>query len=157
MILQILCICSQWSKSCKISHKIDENFANNFWKTEAWNKYFENWSKFSQQPRSMCPELKTLKFDITNPDRLIWISNVDTFNFFLNPLLNGAQSFNFSGLSDWLFWFLQTPLYWLSYTHFCWYKKRRSSNVSIFTILKFSVLGIWEYGNVTGSWVHINH
>ena len=32
-----------------------------------------------------CSELKTLELDTFNPDRLIWISNVDTFNFLLNP------------------------------------------------------------------------
>ena len=31
-------------------------------------------------------ELKTLALDTFNPDRLIWISNVNTFDFLLNPL-----------------------------------------------------------------------
>ena len=34
----------------------------------------------------MCPELGTLEWDTFNPDWLIRISNVDTFNFLLNPL-----------------------------------------------------------------------
>ena len=73
----------------------------------------------------MCPELGTLEWDTFNPDWLIRISNVDTFNFLLNPLffgyrreksktgfsklespsrfciliLNGAQNFKFPGFS----------------------------------------------------------
>ena len=35
---------------------------------------------------NMCTELKTLEWDILNPDRLIWVSNVHTFDFILNPL-----------------------------------------------------------------------
>ncbi len=52
--------------------------------------------------------------------------------------------------------------------HFWWYKlkiklilkltKREDQTlISISIILKFSALGIWEYGSVTGSWVYINH
>ena len=33
------------------------------------------------------PALKTLELDILNPERLIWISTVETFNFLFNPLL----------------------------------------------------------------------
>ena len=32
----------------------------------------------------MCTELKTLEWDILNPDYLIWVSNGHTFYFFLN-------------------------------------------------------------------------
>ena len=31
----------------------------------------------------MCTELKTLEWDILNHGRLIWVSNIHTFNFFL--------------------------------------------------------------------------
>ena len=33
------------------------------------------------------PELKTLELDILNPESLIGISSVETFNFLFNPLL----------------------------------------------------------------------
>ena len=73
-------------------------------------------------------ELTTLELDTFNPDCLIWISNVDTFYFLLNPhffshfgylsfvwpmrvhSLYCAQNFKFPGFSDWVFRFLQTPL-----------------------------------------------
>ena len=32
------------------------------------------------------PKQKTLEWDSLNPDRLIWVSNVNTFDFLLNPL-----------------------------------------------------------------------
>ena len=35
----------------------------------------------------MCPELGTLESDTFNPDCLIRISNVDTFDFLHNPLI----------------------------------------------------------------------
>jgi len=76
-------------------------------------------------------ELKNLELDTFNPDCLIYISNVDTFNFLFNPLLN--LSFwisvlcltNESQLIKWQF--LQTPIDWLSYIKyilFCWVKFR---------------------------------
>ena len=37
----------------------------------------------------MNPELGTFKWDTFNPDCLIRISNVDTFDFLLNPLFFG--------------------------------------------------------------------
>ena len=37
------------------------------------------WSIYENELSS---ELKTLEWDILNPDRLIWVSNVHTFNFF---------------------------------------------------------------------------
>ena len=72
----------------------------------------------------MFPDLGTLEWDTINPDCLIRISNVDTFNFLLNLLffgysteksktglltlesssvsvyqsLNGAQNFKFPGI-----------------------------------------------------------
>ena len=35
---------------------------------------------------AILPELKTLEWDILNHDCLIWVSNVHTFGFLLNPL-----------------------------------------------------------------------
>ena len=69
-------------------------------------------------------ELTTLELDTVNPDCLIWISNVDTFNFLLNPhffslfgylsfvwpMRVHSLNFKFLGFSDWVFRFLQTPL-----------------------------------------------
>ena len=81
---------------------------------------------------------------------------MDTFNFLLNPLFfsflrasfrpKGAQNFKFPVFSDWLFWFLQTPLDWLSYLNFCLNKHKiklilkytKKENISISPILKFS-------------------
>ena len=37
--------------------------------------------------RTKISELKTLELDTPNPDRLIRISTVETFNFLFNPLL----------------------------------------------------------------------
>jgi len=37
----------------------------------------------------MCTELKTLDWDILNPDYLIWVSNGHTFDFLLKPLFLG--------------------------------------------------------------------
>ena len=38
------------------------------------------------KPKYVTPELETLECDTFNPDCLIRISNVDTFNILLNPL-----------------------------------------------------------------------
>ena len=114
--------------------------------------------------------------DTFNPECFIQISNVNTFNFLLNPLslwisvlcftnestvhsLNGTQNLNFSGFSDWLFRFLQMPLNWLSYIKFCWYKLKiklilkltkneDQALISISTILKFSAQFINYYLNL---------
>ena len=37
-------------------------------------------------PVPLNPELKTLEWNIPNPDYLIWVSNGHTFDFLLNPL-----------------------------------------------------------------------
>ena len=35
------------------------------------------------------PELKTLEWDILNPDYLIWVSNGNTFDFIVKPFFLG--------------------------------------------------------------------
>ena len=35
----------------------------------------------------MLTELKTLELDTLNPDRLVWISNLETCKFLLNPVM----------------------------------------------------------------------
>ena len=42
--------------------------------------------------RGYIPELGTLEWDIFNPNCLIRLSNVDTFNFFVNPLFFGLST-----------------------------------------------------------------
>ena len=73
-------------------------------------------------------ELGTLEFDTLNPDRLIWISNLDTFDFLLNPLflylymiptndsslINWRVKFQIFPACDWLYRVLHTLLYWLN-------------------------------------------
>ena len=49
-------------------------------------KIFRNSFSLAFQNKYIKSELKTLEWDILNPDRLIWISNLDTFNVLLNPL-----------------------------------------------------------------------
>ena len=39
--------------------------------------------------RRIFPELKTLEWDILNPDNLIWVSNGQTFDFLLKPFFLG--------------------------------------------------------------------
>ena len=113
-----------------------------------------------------CSELKTLELDTFNPDRLIWISNVDTFNFLLNPLwfflffipsadpdqcrsflIKWCIQFRIFPDSDWLCRIFYSPLYWLNFTHFLGYKlklilrlikREYQTLISISTILKFS-------------------
>ena len=102
----------------------------------------------------------TLELDTFNPDRLIWISNVESYNFLLIPLffshrqfytMNCAQNLKFPGFSDcWTVWVSPNATrYWLSYLHFCRYKlkiklililtkREDQALISIFTILKFS-------------------
>ena len=57
---------------------------------EDWRGEFASNSMFFNISNFVClfkqPELKTLEWDILNPDRLIWVSNVHTFDFILNPL-----------------------------------------------------------------------
>ena len=54
--------------------------------------FLSDWSRLWKRPSAsakaliLCLELGTLGSDTFNPDRLIWISNVDTFNLLLNPL-----------------------------------------------------------------------
>ena len=45
-----------------------------------WFILFTLWYNF------ILSELKTLEWDILNTDRLIWVSNVHTFDYILNPL-----------------------------------------------------------------------
>ena len=49
-------------------------------------KIFRNSFSLAFQNKYIKSELKTLEWDILNPDRLIWISNVHTFDFIVNPL-----------------------------------------------------------------------
>ena len=86
------------------------------------------------EQNNTCSELETLELNIVNPDRLIWISNLDTFNFLLNPLFLFQYSNRwefidlhvkfpiFPASVDWLFQILHTPLYWLNFTCFSGYK-----------------------------------
>ena len=58
------------------------------------NKKPENWAlKIKSSLKCQkCPELRTLEWDTINPDCLIRISNVDTFDFLLNPLFFGYNT-----------------------------------------------------------------
>ena len=107
-------------------------------------------------------DLGTLEFDTLNSERLIFISNVDTFNFLLNPLffislqdsrvlsLVCAQNLKLLAC-DQLFQISHTPLNWLNFTCFSEYKlqiktvlriikRGDQALISISTILKFSAL-----------------
>ena len=113
-------------------------------------------------------ELKTLEWDILNPDYLIWVSNVHTFNFLLlkhhyfSDIVEKNQKPVFLILRvppvsvynlKWHVKFQINRLLicdsdWLNFIHFSGYKvsldikKKRGSSIifSISTILKFSTL-----------------
>ena len=88
----------------------------------------------------MTTELGTLKWDTINPDCLIRISNVDTFDFLLNPLFFGysteksktgfLNSESFPFLYIYLKWCAKFQTYrllirdsnWLNFIHFSGYK-----------------------------------
>ena len=114
----------------------------------------------------MCPELKTLEWNILNPDYLIWVSNGQTVDFLLKPFFLGyGREKSKSGFSKLesssrfcinLKWRSKFEIYrlhirdtdWLNFIHFSGYKdkirlvsilRKREDQalISISTILKF--------------------
>jgi len=107
----------------------------------------------------MYSELKTIEWDILNPDYLIWVSNVHTFDFLLKPFFLGyRREKSKTGRAKFQIYRLHIrDSDWLNFVNFSGYKykirlvsilKKREDQafISISTILKFSALFLYLMG-----------
>ena len=124
-------------------------------------------------------ELKTLEWDILNPDYFTWVSNGNTFDFLLKPFFLGyrekskiRESLPFLYIN--LKWRAKFQIYrlhirdsdWLDFMHFSGYKykirlvsrsikREDQALISISTILKFSAHGFINCKASDFSWINV--